>query len=373
MVGGGGRGGWIDRRERVLGGVQGAQPGDDQQRHHQDDERQRGQHGRRPHAAHRKVALQGGGQHAHQDAHQRGDGHGAQHGPRRGGKGRHHQGGVVAELQLAVDGGQQHAGQSGHQARDHPGRGHHPTGIDAVELDEAPALHRTPHLQAQAGEPHQRHQGDEDQCRGHHGRDVDPVDRCAEDPEVDRVGVEEDAGRAVGVAAPEHDRQERRDPHEQADPGDQLGHGVGVGDPAEQQPVEDQSEEGRQHHHRDDEGQAHGQVLVLHQFGEGVGRDVGLGPVGEVEHAGGLVGEDQAHGHDGVGAPVGDPGDGEAEEVLHSPGRPLPVPVVEPDHAPGVPAGGVTGTGLLTLLPTQTNICLPLPNTGTNFFCDTWI
>ena len=52
--------------------------------------------------------------------------------------------------------------------------------------------------------------------------------------------------------------------------------------------------------------------------------------------------------------------------VRRTPSRP-------PDQVPGVPFGGVTGTGFFTLFSTQTNICLPLPNTGTNFFCCTWM
>ena len=81
----------------------------------------------------------------------------------------------------------------------------------------------------------------------------------------------------------------------------------------------------------------HRQVLVLDQLGEGIGRDVGLGAVGEVEDPGGLVGEDQADGHDGVGAPVGDSGDGEAEEVLHSLSPPIGSGRRRAAHAPGVP------------------------------------
>ena len=69
-----------------------------------------------------------------------------------------------------------------------------------------------------------------------------------------------------------------------------------------------------------------GQVLVLDQQGEDEGRDVGLGPEGEVEHAGGLVREYQAHRHDGVGAPIGNAGDGETQEVLHSGAGPYSSP-----------------------------------------------
>ena len=81
-------------------------------------------------------------------------------------------------------------------------------------------------------------------------------------------------------------------------------------------------EEGAQHHDREQEGHAHREVLDLHELGEGVRRDVGLRAVGEVEDPGGLVRQDQADGDDGVGAPVGDSGDGETQEVLHPPSTP---------------------------------------------------
>ena len=44
----------------------------------------------------------------------------------------------------------------------------------------------------------------------------------------------------------------------------------------------------------------------------------GLGAEGEVEDAGGLIGQDEADRHDGVGAPVGDPREGETEKLLHA-------------------------------------------------------
>ena len=122
---------------------------------------------------------------------------------------------------------------------------------------------------------------------------------------------------------------------------------------------------GAQDQHRQDEGQPHREVLVLDQPGEQERRQVGLGAVGEIEHAGGLVGEDQSHGHDGIGAPVGDPGYGESQEVLHAGAGFYRVPATGSLTPPGFPAGGVTTLGLLTLALTQTKTCLPGANTGT--------
>ena len=108
------------------------------------------------------------------------------------------------------------------------------------------------------------------------------------------------------------------DAHEEGDAGDQLGRGVGVGDLTEEVAVQDQTQDGSQYDYREDEGQPDGQVLVLDQQGEDEGRHVGLGPEGEVEDTCGLVGEDQPHGHHGIGAAVGNAGDGEAQEMAHS-------------------------------------------------------
>ena len=171
----------------------------------------------------------------------------------------------------------------------------------------------------------------------------DPVDRGAGHPEVHGVRVEQDARRVVLVVAAEDHRQQGGDAHEQGDPGDQLGRGVGVGDLPEQVAVEDQAEGRGQQDHRQEEGQPDRHVLVLHQQGEDEGRDVGLGAEGEVEDPGGLIGEDQPHGHHGVGAAEGNAGDGEAQEVAHSGAGSYRDPADGPGHVPGVPAGAGTG------------------------------
>ena len=71
------------------------------------------------------------------------------------------------------------------------------------------------------------------------------------------------------------------------------------------------------HHHRDQEGLEPGPVVVLGEVREDEGRGEGLRAEGEVEDAGGLIGQDQADRHERVGAPVGDAREREPEELLH--------------------------------------------------------
>ena len=162
----------VDRGHRVLGVAELAQPGDDEEGGHQHDEGEGREGGRRPHAAGRQVAGQHGVGHPQQDADHGGDGHGAQDGPGGGGEGGHHQGGVVLGLELAVERGEEDTGQSGHEAGDGPGHGHHPAGVDPVQLDQAAALHRAAHLQAERGQPHQDDQGQQDEGGDHDGAQV---------------------------------------------------------------------------------------------------------------------------------------------------------------------------------------------------------
>ena len=94
--GGGRRSGWIDRGQRVLGACPSLRSPGTTSRAATSTMKGSDVSTADDHTLlDRQVALQGGGHHAHQDAHQGGDGHGAQHRPRRGGEGGHHQGGVV--------------------------------------------------------------------------------------------------------------------------------------------------------------------------------------------------------------------------------------------------------------------------------------
>ena len=158
---GGRRGRRVHRRQRIPRLVEGAQPGHEEQRADQDDERQRRQHRRVPDAVGCQVAL--GSEADDADRRPRPGrrcGMDRSDAPRGGGDGRHHQGDVVLRLQVVFDRrrGEQDPGQSGHQPRDRPGGGHHPAGVDPVELDQAAALDGAAHLQPEAGEPHENHQ-----------------------------------------------------------------------------------------------------------------------------------------------------------------------------------------------------------------------
>ncbi len=148
--------------------------------------------------------------------------------------------------ELVVERGEDDAGQAGHEARDRPGRSHHLAGVHPVELHEASALHGASHLEAEVGEAHEDHQGQQDGGGADHRAQVGAAEGRREDVEVDDVRVEEDAGRVVDVLTAEQHRHEDRDAHEEADAEDELGRRVGVRDLAEEEPVEDEPEGGGQ-------------------------------------------------------------------------------------------------------------------------------
>ena len=75
--------------------------------------------------------------------------------------------------------------------------------------------------------------------------------------------------------------------------------------------------EGGRHQQADGQGQQDGQVPALPQLPEQVGQDHADGAVGEVEDAGGVVGDHQAGGTDGVDRPSDDAGDQQTEELAH--------------------------------------------------------
>ena len=85
----------------------------------------------------------------------------------------------------------------------------------------------------------------------------------------------------------------------------------------EEEVIEGQADERRHDHDRDHEGREPGPVLVLRQEGEHERGGERLRPEGEVEDAGGLIGQDETDRHDGVGAPIRNARQGETEEVLH--------------------------------------------------------
>lgn len=132
-------------------------------------------------------------------------------------------------------GGEDNASQTRHEARYGPGQCHHSAGIDAVELDQAAAFHRGPHLQAQVRESQHCGQCDED----HHGdaddRKVDAVYRCAQYRDIDDIRIEkrEDCCSVVKILRPEEDRQQRGDADQHGDRNDQLRRGIRVRDSAE--------------------------------------------------------------------------------------------------------------------------------------------
>ena len=89
-----------------------------------------------------------------------------------------------------------------------------------------------------------------------------------------------------------------------------------------------------------------GRWLAAHQQVEDEGGHEGLGAEGQVEHPGGPEREHQAHRHEGEVAPVGDAGNGVAQEVAHGPpgpfaftGSAIPAEGQVPE-GPGVPGHG---------------------------------
>ena len=88
-------------------------------------------------------------------------------------------------------------------------------------------------------------------------------------------------------------------------------------------------------------------------------------PKAKLKTPGGLIGQDEPDRHDGIGAPKGDPGKGEPEELLH-PGRRRVPPGRRPQAGPGVPAGnGNTGPFLALTDSKQLKTFFPLLKTGT--------
>ena len=109
--------------------------------------------------------------------------------------------------------------------------------------------------------------------------------------------------------------------HQQAQGRDQLHQRGGGPDPPEEQPVEDHADQRSEDQDGDHPGRPPGPA-VLDQEDEGQAGHEGLGPEGQVEDARRLVGEDQAHRHQGEDAAEGDPGHRVVEELDHPPGTP---------------------------------------------------
>ena len=314
------RGRRVDGGQGVPARVERPHAGQEEQGAHQHEEGERGQHGRVEQASGGQVPLQGGADHADEHGHTGGDGYRTQETPGGCGNGRHHQRGIGVRLEGAENGRQQDTGQPGHETRDGPGHGHHTARVHTVELHQATALHRTAHLQAQVGEAQE-----DGQCHQHHDRhgdrgQVDPVHRRPRQGEIHHVGIEEgeDRGGVVQVLGPEDHREDGGDTDQQGDGADQLGRRIRIGNVAEDEAVEGEPDEGRHHHDRDHEGQPPRHVMVLGQDREHEGGREGLGPEGKVEDTGGLIGQDQAHRHDGVATSIRDARESETEKVLHA-------------------------------------------------------
>ena len=277
------------------------------------------------------------------------------------------------EVKAPIPGRQDDPGQARHEARDDPRDGHDPVGIDPVELDEAPALDRGTHLESQAREAQEDSEQNQHQDRDRDGRQVDPVDRSAQDREVHDVRVEErhDGRRCVQVLGPEDHRQQRWNADQQGEATHHLRRRVRIRDVTENETIEGKTHGRPQHHHRHEEGLETGPILELGEVGEDERRGVGLCAEGEVEDSRRLVGQDEADGHQRIGAAIGHAREREPEKLLH-PSTRLPTPTLAPvparrDQAgAGVPGGsGKTGSFFTLVESKQLNTFCPLLSAGT--------
>ena len=174
------------------------------------------------------------------------------------------------------------------------------------------ALHHGPHPEPDrcVAEQQPDHDG---QADGHgDGEDLVPVDVVLAQA-VDVVGVGRDARRPKLLLGPEEEVHDRRDADQQADGGDQLDRHRRGADVAEQQPVEDDAEQRPGDHDRGQQRQPPRPVVLLDRDVEDDRRHVGLGAEGQIEDAGGLIGDDQPDGDQREHAAVGQARDGVGE------------------------------------------------------------
>ena len=316
----------------ITARVQASHPGENEQRRHHRDKRD-GRYDRRvPEAVGWDVTLQHRCRHAEDYPDRGGDRKRAEECPCRGCDRRHRQNDIVvgAEGACPVDRSEQDPNQARHEAGHDPRDPDHTIAVHAVQLDQTPALDRSPHLQAQVrvaeqyGQQDQHDRGDGDR------REVDAVDRRPPQRKVDGVRIKErqDGRGGVQILWPEDHRQEARDPHQQRQAADHLRDRVRVRDVPEQQPVEGPAHHRSHHYDRDQECLESRPVVNLGQIREHIAGRERLRPEREVEDPGRLVSEDQADRNEREGTAEWDANKREAEELLHSgarrSGRPSP-------------------------------------------------
>ena len=206
------------------------------------------------------------------------------------------------------------------QPRDSPGQREDKPDVDADGHGRLLVVGHRPHGDAHAAPPEEPGETDQEDPGHESGHDVDR--REVDLP--DHIGLQGNGQRDVlGLGAPDHGRRALEDlgepdgHHDDRDhllPDHQPQHAALEGEP-------------QGHHDREQDGQGddQGQVIERDQRGGHVAAEHHQLALGEVDHAGGLVDQDEAEGDQRVGGPVHEAVDEEVEEERHrASSRPLP-------------------------------------------------
>jgi hypothetical protein len=211
-------------------------------------------------------------------------------------------------------GREQHPAEGREREPDHPADPGHGDRLDAVEPGQLGVVDDRPHAGAERRVEQQEPEPERHEQRDHDLRDAVVGDRHA--PERDPVVAEEvrDEPRLVGR---EHLLREPEQPDGERDRDDERRRVAGALEPS-QQPLGEQAGEGGEHQDDEPERERQRQVVLDPQLVVPEGGDHADGAVGEVEHPGHGVGQDEAHGRDRVDAPEDEPEERELDQLGHA-------------------------------------------------------